>query len=81
MLSGSGRRRDHHLENCAGSIHVRSLIASGAALIASMISSVPVHAAVDCTVVDLMPAFWQALADKDATTRMRTVVIDRHPDL
>jgi len=56
-------------------------VSCGIVLVASVTLSLPVHAAVDCTIVDLMPSFWQALADKDAPTRMRTVVIDPHPDL
>jgi hypothetical protein len=59
---------------------MKSLVV-GSALIASLICSGPVRAAVDCTVVDLMPAFWKSLAADDATTRMRTDVIDRYPDL
>jgi hypothetical protein len=42
---------------------------------------VPRIAAADCTVLDLMPAFWQALAGKDPAAQMRTAVIDPHPDL
>jgi len=42
---------------------------------------VPAGAATDCTVVDLMPAFWQALAGTDPAAQMRTAVIDPHPDL
>ena len=42
---------------------------------------VPASAATDCTVVDLMPPYWQALAGKDPAAQMRTAVIDPHPDL
>jgi len=42
---------------------------------------VPASAATDCTVVDLMPPFWQALAGKDPAAQMRTAVIDPHPEL
>ncbi len=43
---------------------------------------VPACAATDhCTVVDLIPAYWQALAGKDPAAQMRTAVIDPHPDL
>jgi uncharacterized protein YjaZ len=42
---------------------------------------VPASAAPNCTVVDLMPPFWEALAGKDPAARMRTAVIDPHPDL
>ena len=42
---------------------------------------VPASAATNCTVVDLMPPFWQALAGKDPAAQMRTAVIDPHPDL
>jgi hypothetical protein len=42
---------------------------------------VPANAATDCTVVDLMPAFWQALAGKDPAAQLRTAVIEPHPDL
>jgi hypothetical protein len=38
-------------------------------------------AATDCTIVDLMPSFWQALAGNDPAARMRTAVINPHPDL
>jgi hypothetical protein len=38
-------------------------------------------AATNCTIVDLMPAFWQALAANDPAAEMRTAVIDPHPDL
>jgi len=41
----------------------------------------PASAATNCTVVDLMPAFWQALAGKDPAAQMHTAVIDSHPDL
>jgi hypothetical protein len=41
----------------------------------------PANAATNCTVVDLMPAFWQALAGKDPAAQMRISVIDPHPDL
>ena len=37
---------------------------------------VPAGAAVGCTVVDLMPAFWQALAGNNPAAQMRTTVID-----
>jgi hypothetical protein len=42
-----------------------------------------VHAgtAESCAVVDLMPAYWQALAEKDSAAQMRTTVIAPHPDL
>src|SRR5262245_29843398 len=50
-------------------------------LLLSLQSLVPASAATDCTVVDLMPAFWQALAAKDPAGEMRTAVIDPHPDL
>jgi hypothetical protein len=42
---------------------------------------VPANAITSCTVVDLMPAFWQALAGNDPAAQMRTTVIDPHPDL
>jgi hypothetical protein len=42
---------------------------------------VPAPAATSCTVVDLMPPFWQALAANDPAKEMRTAVIDPHPDL
>ena len=42
---------------------------------------VPASAATNCTVVDLMPAFWQALAGNDSAAQMRTAVIDPHPDI
>jgi hypothetical protein len=42
---------------------------------------VPARAATSCTVADLMPAFWQALAANDLAAEMRTTVIDPHPDL
>jgi len=42
---------------------------------------VPASAATDCTVVDLMPAYWHALVGKDPAAQMRTAVIDPHPDL
>lgn len=42
---------------------------------------IPASAATDCTVVDLMPAFWQALAGRDPAAQVRTAVIDPHPDL
>jgi len=42
---------------------------------------VPAGAAADCTVVDLMPPFWQALAGIDPAAQMRTEVIEPHPDL
>ena len=42
---------------------------------------VPANAITGCTVVDLMPAFWQALAGNDPAAQMRTSVIDPHPDL
>jgi hypothetical protein len=41
----------------------------------------PASAAPGCTVVDLMPPFWEALAAKDPAAQMRTAVIDPHPDL
>jgi hypothetical protein len=34
-----------------------------------------------CKVVDLMPAFWRSLESDDAGTRLRTALIDSHPDL
>lgn len=43
--------------------------------------AVPARAAGTCTVANLMPAFWQALADKDPAAQMRTAVINPHPDL
>ena len=42
---------------------------------------VPAGAVAGCTVVDLMPAFWQALAGNDPAAQMRATVIDPHPDL
>lgn len=42
---------------------------------------VPASAAANCTVVDLMPVYWQALAGKDPAAQMRTAVIAAHPDL
>lgn len=60
---------------------MKLLVGKGVALIASLMCAVQVHASGDCTVVDLMPAFWKALADADVPTRMRADVIDRHPDL
>jgi hypothetical protein len=42
---------------------------------------VPAAAAGTCTVVDLMPDFWRALAANDSAAEMRTAVIDPHPDL
>jgi hypothetical protein len=42
---------------------------------------VSASAATRCAVVDLMPAFWQALAANDPAAQMRTAVIDPHPDL
>jgi hypothetical protein len=42
---------------------------------------VPANAITSCTVVDLMPAFWQALAGNDPAVQMRTTVVDPHPDL
>jgi hypothetical protein len=39
------------------------------------------NAATDCNVVDLMPAYWQALAGQDPAAQMRTEVVDPHPDL
>ena len=41
----------------------------------------PARAATHCSVVDLMPPFWQALAGKDPAALMRTAVVDPHPDL
>jgi hypothetical protein len=41
----------------------------------------PAIAASTCTVVDLMPDFWQALAANDSAAQMRRAVIDPHPDL
>jgi hypothetical protein len=51
------------------------------ALLLSLQWLVPANAATDCTVVDLMPAFWQALAAKEPAAQMRAAVIDPHPDL
>ena len=42
---------------------------------------VPASATTSCTVVDLMPSFWQALVGKDSAAQMRTAVIDPHPEL
>ena len=42
---------------------------------------VPANAHPNCTVVDLMPAFWQALAGNDPAAQIRAAVIDPHPDL
>jgi hypothetical protein len=42
---------------------------------------VPAGAAADCTVVDLMPPFWQALAGSDPAAQMRSAVIDPHADI
>ena len=41
----------------------------------------PANAATNCTFVDLMPAYWQAMAAKDPAAQMRTAVVDPHPDL
>ena len=38
-------------------------------------------AADKCTVVDLMPPYWQALAASDPVARMRTSVVEPNPDL
>jgi len=35
----------------------------------------------DCTVVDLMPQYWQALAATDPAAPLRATVIEPHPDL
>lgn len=51
------------------------------AFLLSLLWLAPAGAATSCTVVDLMPAYWQALAAKDAAAQMRTAVIDPHPDL
>ncbi len=53
-------------------------------LFVSLLSSqwfFPATATTGCTVVDLMPAFWQALSANDPVSQMRTAVIDPHPDL
>lgn len=42
---------------------------------------VTASAATSCTVVDLMPPYWQALAGRDPAAQMRAAVIDPHPDL
>ncbi len=39
------------------------------------------EARASCQIVDLMPAFWTALADQDAAARLRATVVDPHPDL
>jgi hypothetical protein len=41
----------------------------------------PVEARAGCRIVDLMPAFWTALAGQDAAARLRTTIVDPHPDL
>jgi hypothetical protein len=42
---------------------------------------IPASGAANCSIVDLMPAFWQALAANDPAVEMRAAVIDPHPDL
>lgn len=44
-------------------------------------SLVRANAATNCTVIDLMPAFWRALAADDAAGELRQTVVDPHPDL
>jgi hypothetical protein len=40
-----------------------------------------VQARASCKVVDLMPAFWRSLAEGNAPARLRTIVVDPHPEL
>jgi hypothetical protein len=55
---------------------------SSLALCALCLSVAPVReAAARCQVVDLMPEFWQSLESDDPGGRMRTRLIDPHPDL
>jgi hypothetical protein len=56
--------------------YLRLLICAG-----FLLAIAPVHARASCEVVDLMPAFWQALEGVDAAAQMRTTVVDPHPDL
>jgi hypothetical protein len=41
----------------------------------------PASAATNCTLVNLMPAYWQALDGVDPALAMRSKVIEPHPDL
>ena len=50
-------------------------------LLFSLQSLALASAATSCSVVDLMPPFWDALAAKDPAAQMRAAVIDPHPDL
>jgi hypothetical protein len=52
-----------------------------AAIAASLLPCASNGANTDCNVLNLMPAFWHALASHDPANQMRTEVIDPHPDL
>jgi hypothetical protein len=50
-------------------------------LVSGLLVSGPVTARARCQIVDLMPGFWKALEGQDTASKLRTTIVDPHPDL
>ena len=47
----------------------------------ALLASPNAVARTECTVVDLMPTFWQSIQGTDAPARLRATLVEAHPDL